>query len=612
MSSYGRKLIEPPDMPNTAVYLQKACLQHRYIRTRDTSHIVERPERLRAVNVGFAAAVARLEETMSSAAALTLAESASQTSVQKGAADELTEALGKLQLSTPSQARPVERVPVTFIQSDASLDILNHAAVKFIHGDIERDVYLEALKAWAKDSQDKVNKGESEIPEGYSQGDLYLCPGSLDAIQGALGTVCEAVDAVIQGSTQTAASSSHPRQPTQAFVAVRPPGHHCGEDTPSGFCFVNNVAVGAAHAHLKHGVNRVVIFDIDLHHGNGTQAIAWGINEETFRKQLEAEHGAAADKPGLQVYYGSIHDVLSYPCEDGKPELIQAASVSIHGPHGQHIENIHLRPYGSEQEFWDKLYPEQYSRLFDKARDFLESTGDTKEDVLVFISCGFDASEHEYPSMSRHQRKVPTSFYHRFGRDARSFAERYAKGRLISVLEGGYSDRALMSGAMAHLTGLVDTGDMGVDEQWWSPNNLTALEAATKKRRGGRPSQTVPAEPWLARTVELFASIDSSHTIPAASRASVPPSNRTLRERKPISSASTSSTKNGSSTSPGKQEEIKHGTRPEMARTSTAPTSASEGNLTDVTSRMASEREADTSTKKLPRVILKLGPAPNA
>lgn len=77
--------------------------------------------------------------------------------------------------------------------------------------------------------------------------------------------------------------------------------------------------------------------------------------------------------------------------------------------------------------------------------------------------------------MSRHQRKVPVSFYHRFARDTRLFAERYAKGRLISVLEGGYSDRALTSGALAHLTGLVDNGDMGVDESWWSLGNLTAV-----------------------------------------------------------------------------------------------------------------------------------------
>lgn len=97
---------------------------------------------------------------------------------------------------------------------------------------------------------------------------------------------------------------------------------------------------------------------------------------------------------------------------------------------------------------------------------------------LTFLpySCGFDASEHEYPSMSRHQRKVPTAFYHRFAKDARVFAEKYAKGKLISVLEGGYSDRALTSGALAHLAGLVDDeGEFRADETWWHIDNLKAV-----------------------------------------------------------------------------------------------------------------------------------------
>ena len=74
--------------------------------------------------------------------------------------------------------------------------------------------------------------------------------------------------------------------------------------------------------------------------------------------------------------------------------------------------------------------------------------------------------------MSRQQRKVPTSFYHRFAQDARSFAQQHAKGRLISVLEGGYSDRALTSGALAHLCGLI--GDDS-DSTWWSIENLIAV-----------------------------------------------------------------------------------------------------------------------------------------
>ena len=111
---------------------------------------------------------------------------------------------------------------------------------------------------------------------------ISVCPGSIDAISGAVATVCEAIDAVVAASGQTPSAGSTADR--RAFVAVRPPGHHCGEDTPSGFCFVNNVAVGAAHgasapsicfprdtnsivAHLQHNINRVIILDIDLHHG---------------------------------------------------------------------------------------------------------------------------------------------------------------------------------------------------------------------------------------------------------------------------------------------------------------------------------------------------------
>lgn len=80
-------------------------------------------------------------------------------------------------------------------------------------------------------------------------------------------------------------------------------------------------------------------------------------------------------------------------------------------------------------------------------------------------------------SMSRHNRRVPTSFYYRFAVDARKFANKHAKGKLISVLEGGYSDRALTSGGMAHLSGLIDTEAIGaqVNEEWWNVTNLSLV-----------------------------------------------------------------------------------------------------------------------------------------
>lgn len=77
--------------------------------------------------------------------------------------------------------------------------------------------------------------------------------------------------------------------------------------------------------------------------------------------------------------------------------------------------------------------------------------------------------------MSRHQRKVPVSFYHRFAQDARKFADVVANGRLISVLEGGYSDRALTSGAIAHISALAETNGVEANPEWWSLDNLIAV-----------------------------------------------------------------------------------------------------------------------------------------
>ncbi|RDB14887.1 Histone deacetylase HOS3, partial [Hypsizygus marmoreus] len=581
------------DPPTPAIFLQDACLQHQYIRSRDLSAIVERPERLRAVTIGLSAAIARLESIAP--------KPQSDTHEQNQDPDDLAAAMRRMNLVLSA---PMSSV-VSIVQSTASLDILNHPAVKYVHGDLEGDVYLAKLKTWARDSVEEIQKGGSEIPEGLSQGDLYLCPQSIDAIQGALGTVCEAVDRVMTSTRDATGSGSQPPV-YRAFVAIRPPGHHCGEDTPSGFCFVNNVAVGAAHAHLQHGINRVVIFDIDLHHGNGTQSIAWQINEETYRQTLEVEAGAPTPpKPGLQVYYGSVHDILSYPCEDGKPDLVQAASVSIHGAHGQHIENVHLRPYESQEHFWGTLYDAQYGQLLRKAEEFLETTGGTSasDDVLILLtrSCGMDASEHEHASMSRHGRKVPAGLYKRFAQDVCTLSERYACGRVVSVLEGGYSDRALVSGAMAHLVGLAlgGPGEGKAEDEWWSVENLVKLEKATKKRRGGRVStgnSGGDSEPWLDRTLEIFQSLDSTAKLKssASSRGTpVPPPSMTLRERKGKTQAGTPT---------GGKDKDKNQVKVKAEPLSSSNSTSSEGDSGGV---------GGGGGKKLPRVILRLGPDPS-
>jgi histone deacetylase HOS3 len=165
-----KPLIPQPDSLRlmTQIFLQDACLQHRFIRSRDTSNIVERPERLRAVKIGLAAAIARLEE---------LTESNNSST----GADALADAIERMQISgttndkerLDAQINVASGVPIRVVQSSASVDLLNHAAVKHIHGDVDGDVYLDKLKNLIKTSAEKIAKGDSEIPDGLSQGDLY-------------------------------------------------------------------------------------------------------------------------------------------------------------------------------------------------------------------------------------------------------------------------------------------------------------------------------------------------------------------------------------------------------------------------------------------------------
>ncbi|KAJ3775524.1 Arginase/deacetylase [Lentinula raphanica] len=602
-------------MASASIFIQDACYQHRYIRSRDTSLIVERPERLTAVKFGLAAAVTRIQEV-----------------VAKSTDDpnDLAAALDKLTLAAHSDSLTS---PIHVVHSSATLDLLSHPAVQFSHAfpdrsDLTKDPqeYLKNLKRWSEESTDNVLKGISEIPKDLAQGDLYLCPESLSAIQGALGTVCEAIDTAVNPDPSTS---------KRAFVAIRPPGHHCGEDTPSGFCFVNNVIVGAAHAHLKHGIHRVVIFDIDLHHGNGTQSLAWAINEETQRRRLEAEartenrESPSVSSPGLQIYYSSIHDVLSYPCEDGATSLVQAASVSISGAHGQWIENVHLQTY-EDGRFWD-LYEKDYKKIIRKAEEFARFTA-TKgnEDLLVMISCGFDASEHEYASMSRHGRKVPTNFYAQFTKDARAFAEDYAKGRIVSVLEGGYSNRALSSGTLAHFCALELPEGHTWAEDWWNEDNLSKLEQLIKpKRPKGRPSASFTAspaeqEPWLKQTLSVFQTPKRGKALP------VEPSSRTLRQRKvddanPSSAKSTPAKseviekvalqgKTNRSSPKGKDKETTANVGHDDEDSDSASTGSS-STLSSLPDSVTGDDHADTSPaslKKLPKVILKLGPRPSS
>lgn len=278
-----------PSPRRTAVILQDACLKHRYTRNSDIGTIVERPERIRAVKTGVAAAWARLE-SQAVARGGKRWEKLELPPKKEASLDALMMGLG-LGDNTAGKGTEVLGGPFDILFSNAVLPVLDPALL-FIHplphlppgeelptptpvvpvpppttttptSTPRRNqpptpsssstpttkapslppipapppawpIQLQALCKNA--SMAMLSSPFSEIPSHLPQGDLYLCPGSEEAIFGALGAVCEGIDRVVSG-----------KEYDRAFVAIRPPGHHCCQAQPMGFCFVNNVAVAAAH-----------------------------------------------------------------------------------------------------------------------------------------------------------------------------------------------------------------------------------------------------------------------------------------------------------------------------------------------------------------------------
>lgn len=547
----------------TVVILQDDCYGHRYSRPRTSrstlSTIVERPERLHASVLGLATAYVRLGGR---------------------------HAEGHAAPHPKKHPSSLPAAPFQIWKTSRRVSLRSSAATA-IHG----AKWMTELSAMCDAAESNLALGGKELTRpntdaqtnGTSQneqpklheGDLYLCSGSLNALEGSLGGVCEGVDAVFkeQGAKR-------------AFVCIRPPGHHCSADMPSGFCWLNNVHVGIGHAALAHGLTHAAIIDFDLHHGDGSQSITWAHNARisSLPKNTPISKKTA-------IGYFSLHDINSYPCEMGDEEKVRNASLCIENAHGQTIWNIHLQPWKTDAEFW-QLYQDRYLILLSKARKFLRLHSDRlrqapthpKPKAAIFLSAGFDASEWESQGMQRHRANVPTDFYARFTRDVVIMAEEEGlgvDGRVISVLEGGYSDRALMSGVLSHISGLTPATTssrqqslsnglghemgwrlgkfdvIGVPPQkpedmpgepiealntaWWSPSRLEEIEnlikppqptAAPKKQRNEpRPTYTSATQSYTAKIVSppqgrrSFSGngADNSQTASPASRGPSPP-----------------------------------------------------------------------------------------
>ncbi|MGN6728665.1 MAG: histone deacetylase family protein [Rhodanobacteraceae bacterium] len=225
--------------------------------------------------------------------------------------------------------------------------------------------------------------------------DTVMSPASLEAAERAAGAVCAAVDAVMGHET------------VRAFCAVRPPGHHATPNAAMGFCIFNGIAVGAAHALEAHGLERVAILDPDVHHGNGTQDI--------FRREP-------------RVLYLSSHQMPLYPGTGARNERGLG-----------NIVNAPLPPQAGSREFraaWDEI-------LFPALESFRPQ--------LLLVSAGFDA--HRLDPLA--QLQIEAEDYAWITRRLCDLADEHAQGRVVSVLEGGYSLEALRESVTAHVAALL-------------------------------------------------------------------------------------------------------------------------------------------------------------
>ena len=219
--------------------------------------------------------------------------------------------------------------------------------------------------------------------------DTAMCPGTLQAALRAAGAGVLATDLVMGGKAQS------------AFCSVRPPGHHAERRRATGFCFFNNVAVAAAHALEHHGLKRVAIADFDVHHGNGT--------EEIFRH----------DERVLMV------STFQHPFYPGS---------GIHG-RSDRMVNVPLAAYSAGPEFRAAVREHWLPALTRFAPE------------MIFISAGFDAHRDDDMAMLG----LIEADYAWVTHELKGVADKYSRGRVVSMLEGGYELHALGRSAATHI-----------------------------------------------------------------------------------------------------------------------------------------------------------------
>lgn len=225
--------------------------------------------------------------------------------------------------------------------------------------------------------------------------DTYISPDSYRAALLAVGGALMAIDQVVEGTASS------------AFVAVRPPGHHAERERAMGFCLFNNIAIAARYAQKRYGLQRVLIVDWDVHHGNGTQH-------------------AFEDDPS--VLFFSTHQFPFYPGTGRESERGRGAGLG-------YTVNVPMAAGCGDRE---------YREVFES---ILYSVAQRFEPHIVLVSAGFDAHRDD-PLASMN---VTEDGYAQMTSIVRDIAERYCEGRLVSLLEGGYNLEALARSVERHL-----------------------------------------------------------------------------------------------------------------------------------------------------------------
>ncbi|HEY1735332.1 MAG TPA: histone deacetylase family protein [Methylovirgula sp.] len=226
--------------------------------------------------------------------------------------------------------------------------------------------------------------------------DTIMSPGTREAIRQAVGGGVAAVDAVMTGEADN------------AFVAMRPPGHHAERTTPMGFCFFNTAAIAARHAQAVHGAERVAVVDFDVHHGNGTQDIFWS---------------------DPSVLYCSTHQMPLFP------------GTGARGERGDH-DTIVNAPLSAGDD--GTLFREAFSAVV------LPRLEAFRPDLIV-ISAGFDA---HWRDPLANLNLTEGDFAWVTGK-LMDVAERACGSRVVSLLEGGYDLEGLSLSAGAHVLTLM-------------------------------------------------------------------------------------------------------------------------------------------------------------